>query len=121
MTRVVQPRYADGDGRESDVIDEHGMAIIAGLGRFGQIVHRMLKASGYSTVVIDHDSKQVDTLRTFGIKGYYGDASRPEMLHAAGIQEAKVLVVAIDDRDKAEVMIRHVRAEHRAASPDRYP
>ena len=110
--KVIQPRFADGASREPDLIDQHGVAIIAGLGRFGQITHRMLRASGYSTVVIDHSASQVDTLRTFGIKGYYGDASRPELLHAAGITSAQVLVVAIDDQDKAEVMIRHVRAEH---------
>jgi CPA2 family monovalent cation:H+ antiporter-2 len=111
-TRVIQPRYVRASTRDPDIIDEKGVAIIAGLGRFGQIVHRMLKASGFSTVVIDVSSSQIDTLRTFGIKGYYGDASRPEMLHAAGISEAKVLVVAIDDQDKAEEIVRHVRAEY---------
>jgi monovalent cation:proton antiporter-2 (CPA2) family protein len=111
-TNVIQPRFARSNKREADVIDEKGVAIIAGLGRFGQIVHRMLKASGFSTVVIDVSSTQIDTLRTFGIKGYYGDASRPEMLHAAGIDEAKVLVVAIDDQDKAEEIVRHVHTEY---------
>jgi voltage-gated potassium channel Kch len=72
----------------------------------------MLKASGYPTVVIDSSSSQVDTLSAFGIKAYYGDASRPEMLHAAGIATAKVLVVAVDDQDKAELIVRHVHAEY---------
>jgi CPA2 family monovalent cation:H+ antiporter-2 len=111
-TNVIQPRFAQRQQRPADVIDEKGVAIIAGLGRFGQIVHRMLRASGFSTVVIDVSSTQVDTLRTFGIKDYYGDASRPEMLHAAGIAEAKVLVVAVDDQDKAEEIVRHVRTEY---------
>lgn len=111
-TNVIQPWFAQAQQRPVDVIDEKGVAIIAGLGRFGQIVHRMLRASGFSTVVIDVSSSQVDTLRTFGIKGYYGDASRPEMLHAAGIAEAKVLVVAVDNQDKAEEIVRHVRTEY---------
>lgn len=111
-TRVIQPWFAQGQHRPADVIDEKGVAIIAGLGRFGQIVHRMLRASGFSTVVIDVSSSQFDILRTFGIKGYYGDASRPKILHAAGIAEAKVLVVAVDDQDKAEKIVRHVRTEY---------
>jgi len=110
--RVIQPLYLKPDDREADTIDEQGVAIIAGIGRFGQISQRLLRANGVATVVLDHSSAQVATLAVFGTKGYYGDASRPELLVAAGIETAKVLVVGIDDQDKAEAIVRHVRAEH---------
>jgi CPA2 family monovalent cation:H+ antiporter-2 len=110
--RVIQPKYALADDREADAIEETGVAIVAGIGRFGQIIHRMLKASGYSTVVLDHAADQVDVMRTFGVKTYYGDASRPDILHAAGAATAKVLIVAIDDQDKAEEIVRHAAHEY---------
>jgi len=111
-TRVIQPRFERQDERLPDEIDETGVAIIAGIGRFGQIIHRMLKASGYSTIVLDHASDQIDAMRKFGVKTYYGDASRPDILHAAGAHHAKVLVVAIDDQDKAEQIVRHAKLEY---------
>jgi monovalent cation:proton antiporter-2 (CPA2) family protein len=110
--RVIQPRYAGARERADDEIDEQGLAIVAGLGRFGQITQRLLRANGVPTVVLDHSSAQVDTLAIFGVKGYFGDAARPEMLKAAGIENAKVLVVAIDDQEKAIEIVRHVRRDY---------
>ena len=110
--KLVLSRPISGDETPADVIDEAGTVIIAGNGRFGQIVNRLLVASGVKTVVIDHEAAIIDMLNNFGIKSYYGDASRPELLHAAGIESAKALVIAIDDRDRAVELVKHIRRHH---------
>ena len=98
--RVIAPRFTDSVNREQDDIEEKGSVIIAGYGRVGTVIDRMLEGAGYSTTVIDYSSDQIDALRKFGATAYYGDAMRPDLLHAAGIAEAKVLIIAIDDRHK---------------------
>ncbi len=100
--KLVQPRFADGDFlREDDVIAHAGVdAIIAGHGRFGMTVGRVLNAQGKRTVVLDLDSTQVDVLRKFGFKVFYGDALRLDLLESAGAREAKLMVIAIDDKEK---------------------
>ncbi|KMK67753.1 monovalent cation:proton antiporter-2 (CPA2) family protein [Puniceibacterium sp. IMCC21224] len=80
-----------------DEIDDEGPVIIAGVGRFGQVVNRLVQSSGFKTVVIDHDLKTIQLMRRFGFKGFFGDPTRPELLQAAGIEHAKVLVVALDN------------------------
>lgn len=110
--RFLRPKFRRREqevDREPDTIDEEGTAIIAGLGRFGQIVQRMLTASGFSTVVLDHSAPQIELLKKFGVKAYYGDASRPELLHAAGLEKAKVVVVTLADADKSIAIIEHVK------------
>lgn len=97
------------DGPEPDAIDEKGRVIIAGVGRFGQTVNRLLRSARISTVVLDSDMRIIETLRRFGIKGFFGDPSRPELLDAAGLADAEVLVVAVDDRDNALRIVRHAR------------
>jgi Kef-type K+ transport system membrane component KefB len=97
---------------QPDTIDEQGTVVIAGNGRFGQIVNRLLVASGVRTVVLDHEAAMIDMLSKFGIKSYYGDASRPELLQAAGIEEAAAFVIAVDDRDRAVEMVEHVRRRY---------
>jgi monovalent cation:proton antiporter-2 (CPA2) family protein len=101
-SRIVAPRFEKlGDTRAPDVIDERDSpAIIAGFGRFGMTVSRLLQAQGFKTTVLDHDASQVDMLRQFGFKVFYGDASRPDLLEAAGARDAKILVVAVDDQEK---------------------
>ena len=84
--------------READTIDDDSApVIIAGMGRYGQIVGRVLWAQGIHITVLDHDPDQIDTLRRFGYKVFYGDATRLDLLTAAGAAKAKLLVVAIDD------------------------
>ncbi|MCB0363540.1 MAG: cation:proton antiporter, partial [Bdellovibrionales bacterium] len=75
--------------------------IIAGYGRFGQIVSRFLKAQGVSYTVLEHSASQVDVARSFGNKIFYGDASREEILEQAGAKTAKYFVLAIDDPEKS--------------------
>jgi voltage-gated potassium channel Kch len=100
--KIVQPRFASvEEEREADEIDDNeSPVIIAGFGRFGQIVGRLLLANGCQITVLDHSEAQIDLLRRFGWKVFYGDASRPDLLHAAGAERARLLVVAIDDREK---------------------
>lgn len=109
--RLVQPRFAaSGSDRDVDVIDDgETPVIIAGFGRFGQIVGRLLFANGYRATVIDHDPAQIDMLRRFGFKVFYGDVSRIDLLHAAGAEHAKLFVVAIDEPEKAIATVKLVR------------
>ena len=95
----------------ADEIDEQHSIIIAGVGRFGQVVNRMLELSGFRTVMLDHDLETIRTMRRFGFKGFYGDPTRPELLHAAGLRDAEVLVVALDDRDAAVRLVRFARSQ----------
>jgi CPA2 family monovalent cation:H+ antiporter-2 len=97
-----------GRARAPDEIDERGAVIVAGMGRFWQTVNRLLAGLGHKTVVLDSRPETVDRVRRLGIKGFYGDVARPELLEAAGIAEARALVIAIDDPEKALRMVRHV-------------
>lgn len=100
--KLVQPRFvAQDDEREADEIDENeNPVIIAGFGRFGQIIGRLLLANGCQITVLDHSPGQIELLRRFGWKVFYGDASRMDLLHAAGAERARLLVIAIDEREK---------------------
>jgi len=83
--------------RPKDSITETNGVIIAGFGRFGQIVGRVLLAKGITATLIDNDPNQIDLMREFGWRCYYGDASRLDLLEEAGIANAKLLVVSIND------------------------
>ncbi|WP_196141121.1 monovalent cation:proton antiporter-2 (CPA2) family protein [Aliikangiella sp. G2MR2-5] len=85
---------------EKDEIEPTCNAIIAGYGRFGQIIGRLLDSQGFHLTILDHSPSQIDLLRRFGNKVYYGDASRKDLLIAAGANEAQVLVIAVDEPDK---------------------
>jgi len=92
-----------------DEIDEQGPVIIAGIGRFGQIVNRLVRASGIKTIVLDHDMETIQLMRRFGVKGFLGDPTRPELLKAAGLAKARVLVVALDDPASATKLVGYAR------------
>ena len=86
---------------EADTFDEQHPILVVGMGRFGQIVNSMLQMSSHSTTVIDLDPTTVAGLNRYGIKTHFGDASRPELLLTAGIENARLLVIAIDNREQA--------------------
>ncbi|MDE2445565.1 MAG: monovalent cation:proton antiporter-2 (CPA2) family protein [Alphaproteobacteria bacterium] len=111
--RIVQPWLGKAEeAREADVITHDGVdAIIAGHGRFGMTIGRVLGAQGLRLTLLDHDSSQVDALRKFGFKVFYGDALRTDLLEAAGAREAKILVIAIDDRDKVLELVKIAQHE----------
>jgi monovalent cation:H+ antiporter-2, CPA2 family len=98
--------------QQADAIDEVGTVIIAGNGRFGQVVNRLLLASDVKTVVLDHEAAIIDMLRKIGIKSYYGDASHPELLYSAGIESAKAIVIAIDEQERAVEIVEFVKRHH---------
>ncbi|WP_396152543.1 monovalent cation:proton antiporter-2 (CPA2) family protein [Flavobacterium sp.] len=83
--------------RKHDEIDEHNEVIIAGFGHFGSTIGRLLRANGVNATILDHDSDRVDLLRKMGFKVYYGDATRLELLKAAGAEDAKIFIAAIDN------------------------
>jgi monovalent cation:proton antiporter-2 (CPA2) family protein len=95
-----------------DVRDEGKPVIIAGFGRFGQIVARVLNGLRVRATLIDHDPNQVELVRRFGNPAYYGDASRLDVLERAGIARARLLVVAIDDEELALRTVRQVRRRY---------
>ncbi|MEK7358715.1 MAG: cation:proton antiporter, partial [Bdellovibrionota bacterium] len=102
--RKILPQY-------DTIQDESPEVIIAGFGRFGQIFGRLFRAQGIRFVAIDHDSDQIDLLRRFGNKVYYGDASRLDLLEAAGAKRAKYLVLAVDDVEQSLEAVR-IAQEH---------
>ena len=111
--KIIQPRLIGTcDEREDDEIDDaDNPVIIAGFGRFGQVVARLLKASGFKSTLLDHDAGQIELSGRFGNRVFYGDAANVELLRAAGADQARLLVIAIDDREKAIKMIHSVRTQ----------
>jgi monovalent cation:proton antiporter-2 (CPA2) family protein len=109
--KLILPRFGtkEKDERESDEIGEENPVIIAGFDRFGNTVGRLLKANGIGTTVLDFDSDRVDVLRKLGLKVYYGDASRYELLHAAGAEKAKIIVIAFEDPEKNLSLVHTVK------------
>ena len=107
----VLSRSSQNETMEDEKIPTSGRVIIAGYGRFGQIIGRLLTAQGYTATILDHSPSQIDLVRKFGQKVYYGDASRKELLLAAGIEDTELLIIAIDDPCKTletvEVVQKH--------------
>jgi CPA2 family monovalent cation:H+ antiporter-2 len=94
-----------------DEIDEQQPVIIAGIGRFGQVVNRLVQSAGFKTTVLDHDLETITLMRRFGFKSFFGDPTRPELLNAAGLATARVLVVALDDRDATNRLVAFARRQ----------
>ena len=97
--KLLLPRYALAKKPAMAEISEpqHAPIIIAGFGRYGQIVGRMLLAQGISATVLDHDAEVIETVRAFGYRVFYGDAARLDLLRTAGAAQAKILVLSVDD------------------------
>jgi glutathione-regulated potassium-efflux system ancillary protein KefC len=108
--RFIAPNYKNAKKRETDAIEaQEGHVIIAGFGRFGQIIGRLLLASKVPLTVLDHDPDQIDLLRKFGIKVFYGDATRIDLMHAAGAGKARALVIALDGVPDSLALVDAVR------------
>lgn len=110
--RLIAPHFETQSERAADPIDEPCKVIIAGHGRVGGIVNRMLRGSGFETTVIDFSASTLEMLRAYNVKVHYGDATRPDLLHAAGIAEADLLVIAIDDKAHITELTRYVIAHY---------
>jgi voltage-gated potassium channel Kch len=111
--RVLAPRFLRVEERAPDAIDESNPVIIAGFGRFGQVVQRVLAGMKIRATVVDHDPNQIELVRRFGSKAYYGDATRLDLLEAAGARKAKLLVVAVDDSATAMRIVTEARRHFR--------
>ena len=99
--------------RPADAVEnEHAPVLLVGFGRYGQIVARVLLSAGIRPTVIDHDADTVDSARRFGFKVYFGDATQPDLLHAAGLDQARAVVVAVDDVTQANRLVHELRASH---------
>jgi monovalent cation:proton antiporter-2 (CPA2) family protein len=98
--------------REPDVVDQGNPVIVAGFGRFGQVLTRVLNGLRVSATLIDHDPNQVELVRRFGNPAYYGDASRLDVLERAGLARARLLVIALDDYDAGLRIARQVRRRY---------
>jgi CPA2 family monovalent cation:H+ antiporter-2 len=109
--KVIRSRVgtAEKDEREADRIDEENPVIIAGFGRFGNIVGRLLRANGIGATVLDNDSDRVDVLRRLGLKVFYGDATRHDLLEAAGAGQARLIVLALDNPERNLQLVHTVR------------
>ncbi len=109
--KLILPRIGTNEKEErpADVIDEKNPVIIAGFGHFGNMVGRFLRANNIPATYLDIDSDTVDVLRKMGFKVFYGDASRVDLLEAAGAKDAKIIIIAIDDKEKRLEMIETIK------------
>ncbi|HVJ22781.1 MAG TPA: monovalent cation:proton antiporter-2 (CPA2) family protein [Burkholderiales bacterium] len=107
----LAPRFfaAPGEERAADV-PQANKVIVAGLGRVGQVVARMLHASGHEPTVLDDDPDHVEQSRKFGFRVFYGDATRLDLLHAAGADSADFLIITLDDPDAITRLAKIARA-----------
>ncbi|HEX5001506.1 MAG TPA: monovalent cation:proton antiporter-2 (CPA2) family protein [Bacteroidia bacterium] len=112
--KLIDPYFgvktkSDSKQREADPINEQHRVILAGFGHFGSTIGRFLRANGIESTILDHDSDRVDLLRKMGFKVYYGDATRLDLLRAAGAENAKMLIAAIDSPQINAELISTVR------------
>jgi len=107
--RVLAPRLASKAARKAADQPQPGTVIVAGLGRVGQVVARLLSASGFHPTVLDDDPDHVEQSRKFGFRAFYGDATRLDLLHAAGADSAVLLVAALDDAEGTTNLVRTAR------------
>ena len=108
--KYLAPRLKQqGAEREDDTIHEQKAVIVVGMGRFGQITTDILRMCGYPLTIIDKDPVMVDGMNKYGIKTYFGDASRPELLYTAGIEKAQLLVVTINNPEQTLHIVEFAR------------
>jgi len=105
----LAPRFAAPAEERAADVPRAGSVIVAGLGRVGQVVARMLHGAGFEPTVLDDDPDEVEQSRKFGFRVFYGDATRLDLLHAAGADSADFLVIALDDADAITHLARVVR------------
>ncbi len=111
--RFILPKFMSQlPARDYDAIDEHNPVIIAGFGRFGQVVGRFMMSQGIKVTVLEKSPDQVEAVGRFGFKPYFGDATRMDLLRSAGIEEARMLVVAIDDAEAAVDIVRQAKKHY---------
>jgi glutathione-regulated potassium-efflux system ancillary protein KefC len=112
IDRLLVPRFAQVGGTDMEEISEAQSAptIVAGFGRYGQIIARVLLTQGLPATVLDHDAEMIEAARKFGYRVFYGDATRLDLLRTAGAQSATILVVAVDDVEQSLAIVDLARA-----------
>lgn len=99
--RFIAPRMNRTDAdHPADAIDTRQKVIVLGYGRFGQIVTRLLRAQGFEMTLIDDDPVQIDLMKRFGVKVFYGDGASLPMLQAAGAEQAELIIIAVPGRER---------------------
>lgn len=109
IAELMNAAIADVDAEAPNFDEGEPDIIIAGFGRFGQITGRLLQANGFKSTVLDSDIEQIELLRRFGRRVHYGDATRLDLLRAAGAEHARMLIVALDDREKTAELVETAR------------
>jgi voltage-gated potassium channel Kch len=109
--KLILPRFGtkEKEEKEADTIEEENPVVVAGFDKFGNVVGRLLKANGIGTTVLDFNSDRVEILRKLGLKVYYGDASRRELLQAAGAEKAKLIIIAFSSAEKNLALVETVK------------
>ena len=110
--RMIAPRYRTAKSRDADRVEERRPVIVAGMGRFGQVVVRLLRARNVECTIIDNDPAQIETVSRVGWRTYYGDASRHDVLEAAGVADARLVVLAFDDPERLVATARLLRSRY---------
>jgi monovalent cation:proton antiporter-2 (CPA2) family protein len=109
--KVLAPKFATQSLKGEPPQNDHNPVLILGFGRVGQLAGRLLQTQNIGTTIIDNDGDHIEFLKQFGHRVYYGDASDVDLLHIAGAEEAKVIVVAMDDREKVTKAVHQIK-EH---------
>jgi len=111
--KVITKQYLTSQqNKKADHIDKKGQIIIAGIGRFGQVINRLLTAHGFETTVIDQSTAIIDRVKRVDMHAYYGDATNSALLDTAGIEDASLFVIAIDDKERVVDLVKYIRQFH---------
>lgn len=105
--RFIARHYCVEQTPAADDLPGNAKIIIAGAGRMGSVIDRVLRTTGFDTTVIDFSSERLQELARFHVKTYFGDATRPDLLHAAGIEDAHLLIVALDDKEQISRLVKY--------------
>ena len=110
-TLVLEPYFSSDANKdaESDVENEGSDVIVVGFGPFGQIVSRLLLLNGVKTTILDYDAEQIESLRRFGARVFYGDAARADLLKSAGANDAKMVVVCESERERSLAIVTMIK------------
>ncbi|SHF30636.1 glutathione-regulated potassium-efflux system protein KefB [Microbulbifer donghaiensis] len=107
--RFIRGAESAGEREEEPPVDSGSPVIIVGYGRFGQIAGRLLNACGFDTTLLERNAEQLDLVRRYGIKAYYGDASREDLLHAAGAENARLVILTLSDQAASLEIVAQLR------------
>nr|WP_320134698.1 monovalent cation:proton antiporter-2 (CPA2) family protein [uncultured Amphritea sp.] len=111
--KVITTKYlVSQQHKAADNIDKKSQVIIAGIGRFGQVINRLLTVNGFETTVIDQSISVIDRVKKIGMHAYFGDATDPALLNTAGLDEASLFIIAINDKERVLPLIKHVKQFH---------